>query len=79
MRIPLQGGRGCEAACAVSRRGALRVAMAHADASSRLPPSLSSHLQAFLPVMESFGFETDLRYHTQVQYGSSSQLPGSAA
>lgn len=29
----------------------------------------SSHLfpQAFLPVIESFGFETDLRYHTQGQ------------
>lgn len=27
-----------------------------------------SHLsQAFLPVIESFGFETDLRYHTQGQ------------
>lgn len=24
-------------------------------------------LQAFLPVIESFGFETDLRYHTQGQ------------
>lgn len=24
-------------------------------------------VKAFLPVMESFGFETDLRYHTQGQ------------
>lgn len=24
-------------------------------------------MQAFLPVIESFGFETDLRYHTQGQ------------
>ncbi len=24
-------------------------------------------VKAFLPVMESFGFETDLRYHTQVR------------
>ena len=24
-------------------------------------------VKAFLPVIESFGFETDLRYHTQVR------------
>lgn len=28
---------------------------------------LAPLLQAFLPVVESFGFETDLRYHTQGQ------------
>jgi U5 small nuclear ribonucleoprotein component len=27
-------------------------------------------VKAFLPVMESFGFETDLRYHTQVRHSS---------
>ena len=27
-------------------------------------------VKAFLPVMESFGFETDLRYHTQASTGS---------
>ena len=25
-------------------------------------------VKAFLPVVESFGFETDLRYHTQVRW-----------
>jgi translation elongation factor EF-G len=29
--------------------------------------SFVSTCQAFLPVIESFGFETDLRYHTQGQ------------
>ena len=29
--------------------------------------SLFIYFQAFLPVIESFGFETDLRYHTQGQ------------
>ena len=28
-------------------------------------------VKAFLPVIESFGFETDLRYHTQVRRYSS--------
>ncbi len=33
-------------------------------------PALPPSLKAFLPVMESFGFETDLRYHTQVRVGA---------
>ncbi len=33
-------------------------------------------VKAFLPVMESFGFETDLRYHTQ---GQVSPGPGPGA
>ena len=28
-------------------------------------------VKAFLPVVESFGFETDLRYHTQVRVAGS--------
>lgn len=30
-------------------------------------------VKAYLPVIESFGFETDLRYHTQVRGGGKGQ------
>ena len=33
-------------------------------------------VKAFLPVMESFGFETDLRYHTQGQVGTAGTAVG---
>ena len=32
-------------------------------------------VKAFLPVVESFGFETDLRYHTQVRGLNSNNMP----
>jgi hypothetical protein len=32
-------------------------------------------VKAFLPVVESFGFETDLRYHTQVGRGGAGRWP----
>ena len=32
-------------------------------------------VQAYLPVIESFGFESDLRYHTQVGWLSGGPLP----
>ena len=36
-------------------------------------------VQAYLPVIESFGFESDLRYHTQVGWADSPMAPPSCS
>jgi U5 small nuclear ribonucleoprotein component len=35
-------------------------------------------VRAYVPVIESFGFETDLRYHTQVRRGAGLRVLGAA-
>ena len=47
------------APCGASRRG-------HVTADVPKPGTPIFLVKAYLPVIESFGFETDLRYHTQV-------------
>ena len=56
----------CRADCISAIYTVLAKRRGHVTADVPKPGTPIFIVKAFLPVMESFGFETDLRYHTQV-------------
>lgn len=57
----------CFADCIAAIYNVLAKRRGHVTADLPKPGTPIFIVKAFLPVVESFGFETDLRYHTQVR------------